>query len=79
MDEEPNKNFFSLRHAVSMHLNAVFELVRGLTMGYVYGPKYREGWFLLLFRVVGIVLPGISAHCLTNYINSVRLGKESRR
>lgn len=78
-DEEPNKNFSSLRHAMSTHLNAVWELVQGLAMGYVYGTEYREGWFMILLRVLGIVLPGISAHCPTNYINSIRLGKEPRR
>ncbi|PPS09798.1 hypothetical protein GOBAR_AA10850 [Gossypium barbadense] len=34
-----------------------------------------EGWFSILVRVLGLEMPGMSAHCPTNYINSVRLGK----
>lgn len=45
-------------------------------MSYTYGPEYKEGWFSLMTRVVGLVLPGISAHCPTDYVNSVRLGEE---
>lgn len=77
MEEEPNRNFFGLRYVIPEHLNAVWELMRGMAMGYIYGPDYKEGWFGLLARVLGLGLPGISAHCPTNYINSIRLGKES--
>ncbi|KAJ0074748.1 hypothetical protein Patl1_33878 [Pistacia atlantica] len=76
VDEEPNKNFFGLRYLIPEHLNAVWELIRSLTMGYTYGPEYKEGWFSILLRILGLALPGISAHCPTNYVNSVRLGKE---
>ncbi|CAL1376263.1 unnamed protein product [Linum trigynum] len=74
MQEEPNKNFFSLRNAVAVHLNAVWELLRSLTIGYTNGPEYREGWLSMCLRVVGVALPGISAHSPINYVNSVRLG-----
>ncbi|PON78265.1 Fungal lipase-like domain containing protein [Trema orientale] len=74
--EEPNKNFFGLRNALAMHVNAVWELVRSFIMGYVYGPEYEEGWFNTLARLIGLALPGISAHCPTDYVNSVRLGRE---
>lgn len=77
MEEEPNRNSFGMRFVLSEHLNAVWELVRGLTMGYIGGPEYKEGWFRILARVIGLALPGISAHCPTDYVNSIRLGKES--
>ncbi|KAK7338188.1 hypothetical protein VNO77_18790 [Canavalia gladiata] len=77
VEEEPNKNFFGIRFILSKHLNAVWELIRGLTIGWVEGADYKEGWFRMLFRVIGLVLPGISAHCPTDYVNSIRLGKES--
>jgi hypothetical protein len=75
--EEPNRNFFGMRFILSQHLNAVWELVRGLTMGYVEGAEYKEGWFRILVRIIGLALPGFSAHCPTDYVNSIRLGKES--
>ena len=76
VDEESNKNFFGIRYLIPEYLNALWELIRSLLMGYTYGAEYREGWFCLLLRVIGLALPGISAHCLTNYIDSVRLGKK---
>ncbi|KAJ8755942.1 hypothetical protein K2173_024487 [Erythroxylum novogranatense] len=75
VDEEPNRNFFGLRYLIPEYLNAAWELIQSLIMGYIYGPEYKEGWFSILFRVMGLAFPGISGHCLTNYINSVRLGR----
>ena len=74
--EEPNKNFFGLRNAFGMHVNAVWELIRSFIMGYVYGPEYEEGWFATLVRLIGLALPGVSAHSPADYVNSVRLGRE---
>lgn len=76
MDEEPNRNFFGMRYVIPAYLNAVWELIRSLTMGYTHGPEYKEGGLSILLRVIGLALPGISAHSPTDYVNSVRLGKE---
>lgn len=73
--EEPNPNYFGTRYTITEHVNAVWELVRSLAMGYIYGPNYKEGWFRILGRVIGLALPGISDHCPTDYVNSIRLGK----
>ncbi|XP_019418708.1 PREDICTED: uncharacterized protein LOC109329483 [Lupinus angustifolius] len=75
MEEEPNRNFFGIKFMLSEHVNAVWELIRGLTIGYIEGPEYKEGWFCIFARVLGLALPGVSAHCSTDYINSIRLGK----
>ncbi|KAK6911786.1 Fungal lipase-like domain [Dillenia turbinata] len=72
--EEPNRNFFGIRYLLPEYLNAVWELIRSLVMGSIYGPGYKEGWLSVLLRVVGLGLPGISAHSPTNYVNCVRLG-----
>lgn len=74
--EEPNRNYFGWRFLLPEYLNAVWELVRSLTMGYIHGPEYKESWEGVLLRALGLVLPGISAHGPTNYINSIRLGRE---
>lgn len=76
VDEEPNKNFFGLRYLIPVYLNALWELIRSLTMGYTHGPQYKEGWFSIFARILGLAFPGVSAHCPTDYVNSVRLGKE---
>ncbi|TYG48943.1 hypothetical protein ES288_D10G055600v1 [Gossypium darwinii] len=75
MDEEPNKNYFGITHMIPEHLIAIWELIRSLTMGYTHGPEYKEGWFSIFLKVLGLSMPGIAAHCSVNYVNSVRLGK----
>ncbi|KAK9011186.1 hypothetical protein V6N11_044040 [Hibiscus sabdariffa] len=77
MEEEPNKNYFAIRQVIPEYLNAGWELVRGLAAGCIYGAEYKEGWFSMLFRVLGLAMPGVAAHCPTNYINSIRLGRQS--
>ncbi|KAK4390713.1 Lipase [Sesamum angolense] len=44
-------------------------------MGYVYGPDYKESWESILLRIVGLGMPGLSAHSPVNYVNSIRLGR----
>ncbi|KDP40613.1 hypothetical protein JCGZ_24612 [Jatropha curcas] len=76
MDEEPDPNFFGLRYIIPLYLNAIWELIRSFIMGYMYGPEYKEGWFSLLFRAMGLAFPGIVDHSPVNYVNSVRLGRD---
>ncbi|KAI3871245.1 hypothetical protein MKW98_015145 [Papaver atlanticum] len=77
VEEEPNPNFYGIKFLIPEYLNAAWELVRSLTMGYTHGPEYKEGWFCILLRLMGLALPGISAHCPADYVNSVRLGRMS--
>lgn len=72
--EESNKNYFSLLWVLPKILTALWELLRGFILPYKKGPEYRESWLLRLWRVIGLVLPGVSAHLLQDYVNSTRLG-----
>ncbi|CAD5323047.1 unnamed protein product [Arabidopsis thaliana] len=76
-EDEPDPNPYGLRYKILGHVIAVWELVRGLTMRYTHGPDYKEGWFRILFRLMGLVIPGLSDHCMTDYVNSVRLGPDN--
>lgn len=75
VDEEPNKNYFGLRYLIPAYVNAWWELIRSFIMDSMYGTEYMEGWLSVVLRVVGLILPGISAHNPTNYVNSIRLGR----
>ncbi|KAF3327464.1 Lipase [Carex littledalei] len=77
MNEEPDRNFFGIKYIIPKYLIAVWEIIRGLCMGYIFGAEYKETWVSTFFTVLGLVMPGISAHCPTNYVNCVRLGKKS--
>ncbi|XP_057973892.1 triacylglycerol lipase OBL1-like [Malania oleifera] len=72
--EEPDKNYFSMWWAIPKSLNALWELSRSFIIPYMEGPDYKEGWFLRLFRVIGLFIPGLSAHSPQDYVNSTRLG-----
>ncbi|KAJ9179491.1 hypothetical protein P3X46_011273 [Hevea brasiliensis] len=76
MDDEPNRNFFGLKHVIPMRLNALWEIFRSFVISHTHGPEYHESWFCTFFRLMGLVLPGVSAHSPIDYVNSVRLGRE---
>ncbi|TQE08734.1 hypothetical protein C1H46_005718 [Malus baccata] len=75
LEDEPGNSYFGMKYLVPEYLNPVWELIRSLAMGYIHGPEYREGWLFIFVRVTGLLFPGTSAHSLTDYINSVKLGK----
>lgn len=74
LEEEPNKNYFSLLWVIPKNLNAAWELVRGFMIPFVEGDDYREGWLMKIFRLVGLIVPGLSAHLTQDYVNLTRLG-----
>ncbi|KAF5793491.1 putative triacylglycerol lipase [Helianthus annuus] len=74
VDEEPNPNYFGLWYLIPEYLNAVWELARGVVMGMAYGKEYKESWEGIMTRIIGLAIPGLSAHAPPNYVNSIRLG-----
>ncbi|KAL2242086.1 UNVERIFIED_CONTAM: putative feruloyl esterase A [Sesamum indicum] len=44
LEEEPNKNYFSVLYVVPKILNAVYELIRSFILPWRKGEEYKEGW-----------------------------------
>lgn len=74
VEEEPNKNYFSVLWFFPMLLIAVYEFIRGFILPWIKGNHYREDWFQKMFRMVGLVIPGLSAHTPIDYVNLTQLG-----
>lgn len=74
MEEEPNKNYFSLIWLIPKLMNGVFELIRSFIIPYMKGSDYRENGVMLMFRVIGLLVPGIPNHYFQDYHNATRLG-----
>ncbi|KDP40608.1 hypothetical protein JCGZ_24607 [Jatropha curcas] len=76
MDEEPDRNYFGLKHFMPMRINALWEIFRSFLISRIYGQDYQDTWFCTLWRLMGLVLPGAADHGPADYVNSVRLGRE---
>ncbi|KAG6595033.1 Lipase, partial [Cucurbita argyrosperma subsp. argyrosperma] len=74
LEEEPFKNYFSIVGAVLMRIHACFEIGRSFTIGWRRGKEYEERMCFRIVRLLGLLLPGIPAHCPQDYVNSTRLG-----
>ncbi|KAL8487487.1 hypothetical protein ACS0TY_023970 [Phlomoides rotata] len=74
LEEEPNKNYFSMFHVVPKILNAIYELVRSFMMPWTKGKEYGEGLFMKVFRITALIIPGLTEHYPVDYVNLTRLG-----
>lgn len=73
LPDEPNRNF-SLLYFIPIRINAVWELVQSLFLQYTKGREFKETKLCIFCRILGLNVPGLSAHITVNYINAVRLG-----
>lgn len=75
--EQPNKNYFSPSSFIPKIINAAWELIRSLIIPYTQGPEYKEGFLLLVLRLIGLVIAGVPAHLPQDYVNATRLGSSN--
>ncbi|KAG2666330.1 hypothetical protein I3760_15G053600 [Carya illinoinensis] len=72
--EEPNENYFSLLWAIPKYQNAFWELIRSFIIPWTRGPDYGETLLMRMFRVFGLLIPGVPADLTQDYVNATRLG-----
>ncbi|CAD6261927.1 unnamed protein product [Miscanthus lutarioriparius] len=63
----------SVLDAVTSRVSSAWELGRGVYLGY-QRAYFREGWLLLLMRVLTVALPGLPFHRVQDYVNAMVLG-----
>ena len=75
VDDSPNPNYFNPLYQPVMYLNAWGDLFKALFIGWTHGKEYREGIVSILYRSLGLILPGIASHSPRDYVNAERLAK----
>ncbi|KAF5808998.1 putative triacylglycerol lipase [Helianthus annuus] len=76
MEEEPNKNYFSIVWTIPKYINAFWEVTRSFILPYWKGKEYKESHVERLFRIVGMIIPGLAAHGPKDYVDVTRLGTQ---
>ncbi|TVU16420.1 hypothetical protein EJB05_39981 [Eragrostis curvula] len=62
-------------HFVTSRVNSAWELGRSVHLPFTRGAYFREGWLLLLMRVLALALPGLPFHRVQDYVNAILLGE----
>ncbi|XP_043725654.1 triacylglycerol lipase OBL1-like [Telopea speciosissima] len=75
LNEEPDENYFSPFYLLSKHFHALLDLSRALYIGIQHGKDYTESSTSILFRVFGLLVPGVASHSPRDCVNAARLGR----
>ncbi|XP_010276758.1 PREDICTED: uncharacterized protein LOC104611428 [Nelumbo nucifera] len=75
LKEEPNKNYFDPKYHLPMYFYAWLDIFLALFVGIYEGRDFHESFTSILFRIVGLYIPGVSCHSPRDYVNDARLGK----
>jgi len=63
----------------AMYSKAWINLMQALIIGITQGPDYAESFASILYRIIGLIIPGVASHSQRDYINAGRLStKESK-
>ncbi|PKU74783.1 uncharacterized protein LOC110097806 [Dendrobium catenatum] len=79
MDDAPNPNYFDPLFVVSMYLSAWGDLLKALFIRWTQGKEYKEGTISILYRCLGLIIPGIASHSPRDYVNGGRLAKMAQK
>ncbi|KAM0949248.1 putative triacylglycerol lipase [Dioscorea sansibarensis] len=73
--DSPNPNYFDPLYMIPMYFWAWIDLLRALIIGQTEGKDFQEGYISILYRMAGLVIPGVASHSPRDYVNAGRLSK----
>ncbi|OAY84986.1 uncharacterized protein LOC109706574 [Ananas comosus] len=73
--EVPNPNYIDPKYIIPMYLNAWGDLIKAFFLGKTQGKDFKEGIISLLYRALGLIVPGVASHSPRDYVNAGRLAK----
>ncbi|OVA12355.1 Lipase [Macleaya cordata] len=71
MKKEPNLNYFNPLYLIPKYFNAWVDLFRGICASRKLGKDFQESLVSILFRMVGLLVPGLASHSPRDSVNSV--------
>ncbi|MQM22924.1 hypothetical protein Taro_055983 [Colocasia esculenta] len=77
VNEMPMPNYFDLDpvNVIPMYLHAWGDLVRAFFLGRFLGKDFEEGWISIIYRLTGLLIPGVASHSPRDYLNGARLAR----
>ena len=75
MKEEPDKNYFDPKYLPSKYFNACKDLITSLFLSKKQGQDFKESGACIMYRITGLLIPGVGSHNPRDYLNAIRLGK----
>ncbi|KAJ8637065.1 hypothetical protein MRB53_011332 [Persea americana] len=75
MKEEPDKNYFDPQYLPSKYFNACKDLITSLFLSKKQGQDFKESGACIMYRITGLLIPGVGSHNPRDYLNAIRLGK----
>lgn len=79
MTDAPNPNYFDPMYVIPMYSSAWIDLFKALLLGATQGPDFKESFVSILYRLSGLVIPGVAFHSPRDYVNSGRLAKITKK
>ena len=77
--DSPNPNYFDPLYAIVMYACAWIDLIKALLMVVTEGEEFAENYVSILYRMSGLLFPGIACHSPRDYVNGGRLSKISQK
>jgi len=75
VEEVPAPNYFDKEYIAPEYANAWGDLIKAFFLGITQGKYFKEGIISLLYRAMGLIVPGVASHSPRDYVNARRLSK----